>query len=54
VQKDIGDKFQAMEFLERGRAIMEQMARLSTDNAGWQRDLAKFDREIAALDTSEE
>src|SRR5271165_5962487 len=45
-QKDNGE---AREALEAGRAIMTRLVALSPDNAGWKKDLAWFDRQLAAL-----
>ena len=43
------DREKALAALRQGKAIMDRLVKLSPDNAGWQRDLAWFDRQIAAL-----
>ena len=35
--------------LRAGKAIMDRLVKLSPDNAGWKRDLAWLDQQIAAL-----
>ncbi len=35
--------------LGQGKTIMEAMTKLSPDNAGWKRDLAWFEGQIAAV-----
>ena len=38
-----------MAALRQGKAIMDRLVKLAPDNAGWKRDLAWFDQQIAAL-----
>ncbi len=45
-----GEREKARAALGRGKAIMERMTKLSPDNAGWKRDLAWFEGQIAALE----
>jgi hypothetical protein len=39
----------ALAALRQGESIIARLAALSPDNAGWQRDLAWFNEQIAAL-----
>jgi hypothetical protein len=39
----------ALAALRRGQAIMDRLVKLSPDNAGWKRDLIRFNDQIAAL-----
>ena len=47
-----GEREKARAALGQGKAIMEAMTKLSPDNAEWKQDLAWFEGQIAALETS--
>jgi hypothetical protein len=43
------DREEALAALRQGKVITDRLAKLSPDNAGWKRNLAWFDQQIAAL-----
>jgi hypothetical protein len=43
-----------MPALQKGQTIMDRLAKLAPDNAGWKRDLAWFNSQIEALTKQED
>jgi hypothetical protein len=54
VHRSSGDHDNAMPALQKGQTIMDRLAKLAPDNAGWKRDLAWFNSQIEALTKQED
>jgi hypothetical protein len=52
VHRRAGQRNRALGALRDGRAVMQQLLSRSPDLAGWKRDLAWFDGQVAVLEKS--